>query len=465
MLDLKESRVGVVGLARSGIGAANLCAAKGARVTVFDTKPLEALQESMAALSEGICVKAGSKPEDQDLSEMDYLVLSPAVPADLPFVLEAKKRGIPVWSEIELASRFNRGRIIGITGTNGKTTTTSLVGMIAAQAAPASKTAGNIGFSAAEIAEEVPGDAYLVLELSSFQLECIDSFHPSVAAILNFTPDHLNRHHTYEAYVEAKCRIYENQGEGDTCIFNYDDVLCREKGLALKEKAHGPRVVFFSHQVRTEGGLWTEDGHIFADINGETTDVLAIDEMKIFGPHNVENAMAGVACALAAGISLDLIRQGLRKFPGVRHRIEPVGTLDGVSYYNDSKATNPDAAIKGLLAMKSPLTVLIGGGYDKGTPYDDWCRLFDGRVRDLVLIGQTAEDIRECALKYGFPEEHIRKCETFEEAVTLCRRLARPGDSVLLSPACASWGMFDNYEQRGDIFRDLVQQMKGEMNA
>ena len=465
MLDLKGRKVIVVGLAKSGIGAADLLVKQGALVTVFDTKDEAVLADNIKMLAPSVALRASAKPEEKDLEEADLLVLSPAVPADLPFVLEAKRLGLPVWSEIELASRFTKAKMIGITGTNGKTTTTSLVGEIMKKVDHQSMTAGNIGISMAETVQTVPDHSFLTLELSSFQLELIDQFHPIVSAILNFTPDHLNRHHTFEAYVEAKCHVYENQTKEDTVILNYDDAICREKGLLLSKRENGPRVVFFSRKEKTPSGIWLEDGFIKAEKDGQILDIVNVDEMKIFGPHNEENAMAAVGCCLYAGADIRYIQEGLREFPGVAHRIEPVGVIDGVSYYNDSKATNPDAAIKGLLAMRSPMTVLIGGGYDKGTPYDEWTDLFPGRVRKLVLIGQTAETIREAAVRSGYPEEDIVFCETFDEAIKCCRKAAVPGDSVLLSPACASWGMFDNYEQRGDIFRETVRKMKGETNA
>ncbi|MBR3393248.1 MAG: UDP-N-acetylmuramoyl-L-alanine--D-glutamate ligase [Firmicutes bacterium] len=464
-MDLKGRKVIVVGLAKSGIGAADLLVKQGALVTVLDTKDEAVLADNIKMLAPSVALRASAKPEEKDLEEADLLVLSPAVPADLPFVLEAKRLGLPVWSEIELASRFTKAKMIGITGTNGKTTTTSLVGEIMKKVDHQSMTAGNIGISMAETVQTVPDHSFLTLELSSFQLELIDQFHPIVSAILNFTPDHLNRHHTFEAYVEAKCRVYENQTKEDTVILNYDDAICREKGLLLSKREKGPRVVFFSRKEKTPSGIWLEDGFIKAEKDGQIWDIVNVDEMKIFGPHNEENAMAAVGCCLYAGADIRYIQEGLREFPGVAHRIEPVGVIDGVSYYNDSKATNPDAAIKGLLAMRSPMTVLIGGGYDKGTPYDEWTDLFPGRVRKLVLIGQTAETIREAAVRSGYPEEDIVFCETFDEAIKCCRKAAVPGDSVLLSPACASWGMFDNYEQRGDIFRETVRKMKGETNA
>ncbi|MBO6158689.1 MAG: UDP-N-acetylmuramoyl-L-alanine--D-glutamate ligase [Firmicutes bacterium] len=455
----------MIGLAKSGISAANFCFAHGAVVTVYDSKPEEQLKEAMEKVSCGVKVLCGTMPGEADLEQMDLMVLSPAVPADLPFVLRAKERSIPVYSEIELAYHFLKGSIIGITGTNGKTTTTSLVGEICGNYRKGSVTAGNIGLPLTDALSEVEDNGFAVLELSSFQLECIDDFRPHVAALLNFTPDHLNRHHTFEAYVDAKCRIYENQTEEDYCIFNYDDPICLKKAKELMERAHAPRVRFFSHNQITENGIWTKDGMIFADVEGEAVPVVKADELQILGDHNIENAMAAALCLLSAGIPMDVIRQGLKAFRGVPHRIEPVGCVNGVRYFNDSKGTNPDAAIKGLLSMPSEKTVLIGGGYDKGTPYDDWCSLFEKRVRYLVLIGQTAEDIKACALRHGFDEARIFMEQTFDDAIERCRQMAVPGDSVLLSPACASWGMFDNYEQRGDIFREKVKQMEAQANA
>jgi len=471
MLDLNGKRVGIVGLQKSGIGAANLCVKYGAAVTVFDRKNEEELAETAASLPEGVTLKAAAEPEITDAKEFDLLVISPAVPQDAAYVIAAKAQNIPVISEIELAYHFCKAPMIGVTGTNGKTTTTSLIEAILKEENPASVAAGNIGLAFSEVCETVPEEARIVLELSSFQLEAIDEFHPQVATILNLTPDHLNRHHTFENYVAAKCRIFENQSLSDVTVFNFDDVLCRAIGQKLMLRHDAPRVLFFTREPLESAlkqypefeGMYL-DGNDFVyrtyTAGSNPCEVIAhVDEMQIFGAHNEENAMAAILCCLAAGVSKEAIVSGLKKFPGVEHRIEPVGVVDGVSYYNDSKATNPDAAIKGLLAMKSEKTVLIGGGYDKGTPYEEWCRLFNGRVRKLVLLGQTEQDIRACAIKEGFPEEDILHADSLKEAVELCRQEAHPGDSVLLSPACASWGMFKSYEQRGDMFRDFVKEM------
>lgn len=460
-MELTNKKVLIIGLAMSGIGAANLCLKHGATVTISDGKQEEQLKEQLSHLVSGYEVGKifGRAPKTEEVLAQDIVVLSPAVPADLPFLEEARKQGVKVWGEIELAQRYAKAPIVGITGTNGKTTTTTLVGEILKAWKEGSMAAGNIGVAFTGVAETIPEDAMVALELSSFQLETIESLKPVVSAILNFTPDHLNRHHTYENYVAAKCRIFEFQTKEDSCVLNYDDPQVREKGLELEKKENGPRVCWFSHTEKTSEGVWCENGTMFAEIDGELVEVVKIDEMKIFGAHNEENAMAAVLCCIRAGVPMEIIREELKKFRGVAHRIEDVGTVNGVTYYNDSKGTNPDAAIKGLLAMKTKQTVLIGGGYDKGTPYEDWCNLFPGRVRELVLIGQTAGDIEECAIRCGFNKDLIYRAETFKEAIEECYGAALPGDSVLLSPACASWGMFDNYEQRGDIFRETVQEM------
>lgn len=460
MIDFSGKKVLVVGLAKSGVSSCDLLIRHGAIVTVSDNKERDKVASTLEMINGKVGEIFGRNPSEEEALSFDCIVPSPAVPADLPWLNAAREKGIPVISEIELASFFCKAGIVGITGTNGKTTTTTLVGEILKAWKKGSIAAGNIGVAFTGVCEEVKEDAMVALELSSFQLETIDTFKPHISAILNFTPDHLNRHHTYENYIDAKCRIFENQDMDDFCILNYDDEKVREKGMELMLRDDAPLVVWFSHTVRTQGGVYSKDGFIMADEDGKEIPIIRIDDMQIFGSHNEENAMAAVALCLKAGVPAEIIREEMKRFPGVAHRIEAVGCVDGVNYYNDSKGTNPDAAIKGLLAMKSEKTVLIGGGYDKGTPYDDWCRLFPGRVRELVLIGATAKDIEACALKYGFPKENIYHAETFVEAVNECRKAAQEGDSVLLSPACASWGMFDNYEQRGDIFRQLVRDMK-----
>ena len=341
--------------------------------------------------------------------------------------------------------------IIGITGTNGKTTTTSLLGEIMKNYAQSSFVVGNIGNPYTSIALQTREDSVIVAEMSSFQLETIQTFRPRVSAILNITPDHLNRHHTMEAYIEAKENIAKNQTEKDTCVLNYEDDVTRAFGENVKSK-----VLYFSSQRILEEGIYLENGQIVLAMNGEKTPVCHVDELNILGTHNHENAMAAVGMAAAYGVPVDVIRRTLKEFQGVEHRIEYVAEKNGVVYYNDSKGTNPDAAIKGIQAMNRP-TVLIGGGYDKDSAYDEWIDSFDGKVKKLVLLGATRDKIAETARAHGF--EDIEMADTFEEAFAKCVENAKPGDAVLLSPACASWGMFKNYEERGDKFKELVNNL------
>ena len=309
---------------------------------------------------------------------------------------------------------------------------------------------GNIGTPYTSVAQETTDDAVIVAEISSFQLETIHTFHPKVSAILNITPDHLNRHHTMEAYIEAKERIAENQTKADVCVLNYEDDELQKFG----EKT-AAQVLYFSSARKLEKGIYLDGTKIIcaADVPVELCDV---SELKILGTHNYENVMAASAMAYAYGVPIEVIRKNLLTFPGVEHRIEFVAEKRGVLYYNDSKGTNPDAAIKGIQAMNRP-TILIGGGYDKDSEYDEWIKAFDGKVRKLVLLGATREKIAQSAHANGFDD--IIMADTFEEAFEQCVKYAKPGDAVLLSPACASWGMFKNYEERGDKFKELVDQL------
>ena len=341
--------------------------------------------------------------------------------------------------------------LIGITGTNGKTTTTALLGKIMSDTEESVFVVGNIGNPYTSIALQTREDSVIVAEMSSFQLETIQTFRPRVSAILNITPDHLNRHHTMEAYIEAKENIAKNQTEKDTCVLNYEDDVTRAFGENVKSK-----VLYFSSQRILEEGIYLENGQIVLAMNGEKTPVCHVDELNILGTHNHENAMAAVGMAAAYGVPVDVIRRTLKEFQGVEHRIEYVAEKNGVVYYNDSKGTNPVAAIKGIQAMNRP-TVLIGGGYDKDSAYDEWIDSFDGKVKKLVLLGATRDKIAETARAHGF--EDIEMADTFEEAFAKCVENAKPGDAVLLSPACASWGMFKNYEERGDKFKELVNNL------
>ena len=458
-MDFAGKKVLCVGMARSGMAAAELLAGKGAEVTLYDRKNACELADKLAAM-EGFPVwyQLGTEPSDERLAGFDLIVLSPGAAPDQPMLLRAAALGVRIIGEVELAWLFAKAPVIGITGTNGKTTTVSLCEKLMQSYAEGSCAAGNIGTAYSDICEKTEAPAWAVLELSSFQLEVTETFHPHISAMLNITPDHLNRHHTMENYVAAKEKVFANQTAEDYAVLNAGDEYCRDMAARLSANENGPKIVFFSRHEVPECGVWTSEGTIWSNIGGKRERVADIARMQIFGAHNEENALAAIACALCAGMKPEDIEAPLYAFAGVEHRIEYTATVNGVRYYNDSKATNPDSAVKGLLAMPAQ-TVLIGGGMDKKIPFDDWCRLFPGRVRKLILLGETKEIIRACALSYGYPEECIRMTDTLEEAVEACREAALPGDNVLLSPACASWDMFESYEVRGRLFKELVRAM------
>lgn len=448
-MNFKGKKILICGMARSGISAAELLHSKGAFVTLQDLKQKQQLGDVDYLEQKGITLYTGKNPDDIAL-EQDLIILSPGVPCDLPFIIEAEKNNIPVWSEVELSFTMTPCPVAAITGTNGKTTTTTLVGELLKSQYPNTAVVGNIGVPYSEKVESLTKNDWVAAEISSFQMEKAFKFHPKISAVLNISPDHLNRHKTMDVYIAMKSRVWKNQTEQDYCVLNWEDTVCRD--MAEKTKA---KVFFFSSQTVLKEGIYLENGFIklhWGDIN-ET--LFHVDELKLLGIHNYENIMAACAVAVCAGVPIEKIIKITKEFAGVEHRIEYVATIDDVEYYNDSKGTNTDASIKAVLAMKRPI-VLIAGGYDKGVSFVDWVKLFPGRVKELVLIGVTADQIETEAKQAGFYA--ISKCETFEQAVSLCHDKAQKGDCVLLSPACASWGMFDNYEQRGDLFKKLVKQ-------
>ena len=451
-MDLKGKRVLVFGSGKSGIGAAELLGQVGACPVLYDGNPdldKEAVLHKTASIKE-TDIYAGGLPEEVQKS-LDLAVLSPGVPTDLPLVKNFYEQGLPVWGEVELAFRTGKGRVLAITGTNGKTTTTALLGKIMEDAEDSVFVVGNIGTPYTSKALEMTEDSVTVAEISSFQLETIERFAPCVSAILNITEDHLNRHHTMEEYIRVKELIVKNQKPEDVCVLNYEDPVLREFGKNIV-----PQTVYFSSERRLEKGIFLEDGQIILKTEDQEISLVKTDELKLLGKHNFENVMAAAAMAYYAGVAVESIRKSICEFTAVEHRIEYVTEKNGVVYYNDSKGTNPDAAIKGIQAMNRP-TWLIGGGYDKGSSYDEWLNSFDGKVRSLVLIGQTKEKIREAAERLGVCSCIL--CEDLQEAVKICAEKAQPGEAVLLSPACASWGQFDNYEQRGDCFKEYVKNL------
>ncbi len=445
----------VAGTGKSGISATKLLVNHGVKVYLFDEnkdRDIEAIKEKTGD-SELVQIELGELGEDA-LSSSQLMVISPGIPVDAPFTDVVRNAGIPIWSEIELAYHYGKGKIAAITGTNGKTTTTALVGEIVKAHNAKTIVVGNIGIPYTELCDTTDDDSDTVAEISSFQLETVIDFHPNVSAILNLTPDHLNRHYTFENYGNVKFSITKNQTMDDVTVLNYDDEHTRAMGEKAKDHCH---VVYFSRLEKPAGGVYVEDGDIILEDGDKKINVLAIKDLKLMGAHNVENVLAAVGISYYMGVPVDVIRDVATSFKAVAHRVEYVDTVDGVAYYNDSKGTNPDAAIKGIQAMVAP-TFLIGGGYDKGSEYDEWIEAFDGKVKWLVLIGQTAQKIADCAKRHGF--NSIIFEENLQDAVAYCHENAVDGDAVLLSPACASWGQFDNYEQRGDMFKEYVRSYK-----
>lgn len=430
-MELKNKKILVYGSGKSGQGAAALLEKIGAHPFIYD--------DNMGPLP--------------SLGDVDVAVLSPGVPTDIPNVLAIKEANIPVMGEVELAYLTGKGTVLAITGTNGKTTTTSLVGEIMRAARESVFVVGNIGTPYTSVSSETKEDSVIVAEISSFQLETAVTFHPAVSAILNITEDHLNRHHTMEEYIRVKESITKNQTKSDVCVLNYEDEVLRDFG----EKCPAS-VIYFSSACMLNDGLYLDGDDIIWAKNGEKIHVLNVNDLNLIGVHNYENVMAGIAIACSAGVPLEVAVKATCAFTAVEHRIEYVGSKNGVVWYNDSKGTNPDAAIKGIEAMKWP-TLLIGGGYDKGSDYRPWIQAFDGKVKYLVLEGKTRFDIEKAALECGFPKDRIVMKENMTEAMDFCASHAENGDAVLLSPACASWGEFPNYEVRGQEFKEYFHRL------
>jgi UDP-N-acetylmuramoylalanine--D-glutamate ligase len=452
-MDLTGKQVLVAGLGKSGIAAGALLKKLGCSVFLFDENKkfdTAAWKKTYPVFSD--CPLWVGELPDEAVDKMELAVVSPGIPLDSLAMQKIHNAGIPIWGEAELAYRLAKGRVAAITGTNGKTTTTTLVGEILKKCYPEVFVVGNIGIPYTSIVEKTTEQTIAVAEISSFQLETMETFHPSVSAILNITPDHLDRHHTMEAYIRAKESITKCQTMDDVCILNYEDEILRSFAETLKTK-----VLFFSSKRSLAEGIYLINDAIWiAQKEKEPEKLIDIDKLKLLGTHNYENVMAASGAALCMGAPADVIQSVLKEFRSVKHRIEFVRELHGVMYYNDSKATNPDAAIRGIRAMNRK-TVLIGGGYDKELEFDEWIDSFEGKVKYLLLIGQTKEKIAECAQKHGFG--NIVCCDTLKEAVDNCYRLAETGEAVLLSPACASWGDFKDYTQRGDLFRQYVMEL------
>lgn len=446
---MKAKNYLIVGAGRSGIAAAQMLLQLGENFIIYDGNASLDTDAVSKQISDNIQAKfLLGDINKSDLENIDICVVSPGVPLDTPIMVAVTEMDIPIYSEIELAYLYDKGNIIAITGTNGKTTTTSLVYEIVKAHDSDTLLVGNIEIPYTGLALTSKEGGSTVAEISSFQLETMITFRPKVSAILNITPDHLDRHKTMENYAEIKKSIAKNQTSDDFCVLNYEDDVLREFGKTL-----GCKAIFFSSLRELSDGYYYKDGTIYFAENGRSEAFINVDETNLVGLHNYENIMAAVAMTKSFGVDVETIKSALRRFTAVEHRIEYVATKKGVRYYNDSKGTNTDAAIKAIDAMPST-TVLIGGGYDKDADFSEWVSHFPGKVRKLVLIGQTKEKIASACDDIGFTDYCF--AESLEEAVNICAEAAQEGDCCLLSPACASWGMFKNYQQRGTMFKEYV---------
>lgn len=451
-MKIKDKKILVIGAAVTGVPAVKETIKLGADVILNDLKKEDELAEVLAEI-EGLPLRLVTGGHPAELAEeCDFVVVSPGVPLDIPLVKRAKVLGKEVISEIELAYRLTSTPIAAITGTNGKTTTTALLGEIMKNSGRKTFITGNIGHAMIlEVGNAKPEDAF-VLEVSSFQLESVSLFKPKVSAILNITPDHLNRHKTMENYIDTKCRIFMNQDETDYTILNGDDPETSKLTNRPRSK-----VLLFSRKKALDQGAYLENDCIVIKVGNKKETIIHKDKIYIPGNHNLENSLAAALMAYCMGVPVSVIADTLESFKGVEHRIEYVEEINGVIYYNDSKGTNSDASIKAIEAMKRP-TIIIAGGYDKGSEYDDFIEAFGDVVKHMVLIGKTADRLEETAKRHGF--KNIHRAGGLREAVNICHSLAKPGECVLLSPACASWDMFSNYEERGRLFKEYVRALK-----
>lgn len=451
-MDLQGKKVIVAGSGVSGIGAVTLLGRLGAKIILYDGNKALTKEEIRAKVPQGIELEIiiGDLTKEA-LDGTEIFVVSPGIPRDTLCVKQAEEAGLTIWGEIELAYQASKGRLAAITGTNGKTTTTTLAGEILKSWYTSVFVVGNIGIPYTSIALDTKEDSITVAEISSFQLETVWEFAPEVSAILNITPDHLNRHKTMENYIAIKESITKKQKLGNVCVLNYEDKELRKFGETLEIP-----VIFFSSQRKLEQGFCLEGETIVYHTGKETIPFVRVSELQLVGSHNVENVMAAAAITYVMGVPLKYICQAIKDFKAVEHRVEFVRNKNNVLYYNDSKGTNPDASIQAIRAMVRP-TLLIGGGYDKQSEFDTYIDAFQGKIKYLVLLGATKDKIAKTAKDKGF--HNIILTGSLKEAVKVCYEKAEPGDAVLLSPACASWDMFQSYEERGKLFKEYVNSL------
>lgn len=452
-MNLADKKVVVMGLGeKTGVATAEFLARQKAEVLVSDVKSNGELQGELGKLADYEIEFDLGGHSSKVVTNTDLIVISPGVPSDIPILEEARSLGIPIISEIELAYRFCKAPIMAITGTNGKTTTTTLTGEIFTAAYKEVAVRGNIGHPLIEDITSLSDKGVVIAEISSFQLENIKDFRPKISLILNLTPDHLNRHGSFEDYIAAKKKIFSNQQQSDYTVLNYDDKLIRE----LTSETEG-QVVYFSRRSKLDNGIYVEEGEIINNLTADKETLIQIDETGIKGPHNLENTLGALTVALLSGINSGVIKRVLKKFSGIEHRIEEVAVIEGRKYINDSKATNPAAAMKALETFSAPIT-LIAGGMDKKADLTEFAVSITENVKNLILLGETATKIKKEVLKFGF--NNIKQVTSIGEAVKTAKEVSVNGSIVLLAPGCASWDMFESYKERGNKFKKEVMSLR-----
>lgn len=450
-MNIKDKNILIMGLGISGVSTAKALYSLGAKISILDAKTEEQLSSYINELKD-INVSYFLASNEMELNNIDLIIKSPGIPLDLPILKKAEALGIEIITDIELANRISNNSMIAITGTNGKTTTTTLIGEIIKKTGTNCHVTGNIGVGILWETVNSKTDDIFVVEASSFQLESTKLFKPNISLIINITPDHIKWHRTFENYVKSKKKIYINQDKNDYTVLNYDDPILREIGDVIDSQ-----IIFFSQRNILSKGVYLQDDIIVINDGKSIIPIMSYREIKIPGRHNLENALAAVSVGWALGIDIDIIVQTLKEFEGVEHRLEYVDTIDGISFYNDSKGTNPNASIKAIEALEKPI-ILIAGGYDKGSEFDEFIRKFNGKVHSLILLGETANKIKNTAISMGFSNIYI--VGTMKEAVQKSYEIGNKNFKVLLSPACASWDMYNNYEIRGKDFKQSVASLR-----
>lgn len=450
-MNLKDKNVLVIGLGITGASVVKIMEKLHANIYIYDSKTEDELKEFLNEIAD-IDVNKYLSGKEPNLDEIDLIMKSPGVPQDIPILLQARNKKIEVITDLELYYRMKSGKnVIAISGTNGKTTTTKLTGEVFEKSGHNTYVAGNIGVGILDNVFEIQDEDIMIIEASSYQLQDTVDFKPHISAIINITPDHISWHGNFEKYIDAKKKILINQNQDDYTVLNYDDKLLREIGENLNSN-----VIWFSVDEKLERGSFIEDGWIVFKENNKTIKIIKSSDIQIPGKHNLQNILASTCISYLMGISIDSIALALREFKGVEHRIEFVDTKQGISFYNDSKGTNPDSTMKAIEAIDSPI-ILIAGGYDKGSEYGELIDSFNGKIEELILLGETSEKIKNTAIEKGFTK--ISLVDSMEDAVKLSYKLGNRDDNVLLSPACASWGMYNNFEERGKDFKNIVESL------